>query len=195
MIMINDEKELQDTIKTRSEKKIDKNYASEYKCLYDVPPMPIETDEDSPLPKDYPPYSIQGMILKYLIRWNGLTQKQAAERLHIPEYKLSRYCLGKQEMSYDDLKLVSYYFEISTDLLLGKNCYFNELVMFETKMNDAIPFGLEVLEDIVSYKKVWDLKTKMYYFVDDVNFVNKELELSGTNKKFKFKDYKKTWTI
>lgn len=141
-----------------------------------------------------------GLILKFLIKFNRLNQKTAATKLNVPEYRLSRYCLNKQEMSYNDLLTISNYFHISVDVLLGKDLYFNYLVNFENATRkdlsfDTKEFPTKILEEILKSKSIWSYKHHKNFLVDNVNVVDQEFTVKDSNLVFKFKDFNKKWTI
>lgn len=62
-----------------------------------------------------------GMILKTLRRAAGLTQTELAKRLNISRSSVSNYENGEREPSIDILKVISAYFNVPVDYLLGKN--------------------------------------------------------------------------
>ena len=62
-----------------------------------------------------------GVILKTLRRAAGLTQTELAKRLNISRSSVSNYENGEREPSIDILKVISAYFSVPVDYLLGRN--------------------------------------------------------------------------
>lgn len=61
-----------------------------------------------------------GETLRNLREEKGLSQKDLADYLKISRQAYNHYEAGKREPSYETLKALSDYFEVSTDYLLGK---------------------------------------------------------------------------
>jgi len=62
-----------------------------------------------------------GEILRKLREEKGLSQKDLANYLKISRQAYNHYEAEKREPSYETLKALSNYFEVSTDYLLGKS--------------------------------------------------------------------------
>lgn len=61
-----------------------------------------------------------GDILRALREEKNISQKDMAEYLQVSRQAYNYYELGKREPSYDTLKVLSDFFEVTTDFLLGK---------------------------------------------------------------------------
>jgi len=60
-----------------------------------------------------------GNRIKFLRKQANLTQQQMADELKIDRSNFSKYELGKLEVNNEMLIMLSKYFDVSTDYLLG----------------------------------------------------------------------------
>lgn len=139
-------------------------------------------------------------ILKALIQYNNLTQKKVSELTKIPQYRISKYCCFIQEPSLNDIKTLANFFEINTNQLLGLDRYFNTLLYIYQQCSNMFDFGdkafkfpFVILKDIIRTREVLVFETDSFEEVVDIDIINQLIILK--NKKLKFKDYMKVWTI
>lgn len=62
-----------------------------------------------------------GETLRNLIGQQGITQKKLTLKLAITPSALGNYVQNTRELDYDTLVKIAYYFQVSTDCLLGHN--------------------------------------------------------------------------
>ncbi|CAK7069518.1 helix-turn-helix transcriptional regulator [Tissierella sp.] len=86
-----------------------------------------------------------GEILRRLREEKGLSQKDLADYLKISRQAYNHYESGKREPSYETLKSLSNYFEVSTDYLLGR-----------TDIRNSADRISEALEDDEELSIFWD---------------------------------------
>ena len=141
-----------------------------------------------------------GEVLRTLIQYNNLTQKKTAELTKIPEYKISKYCCLVQEPSLYDIKTLANFFEITTNQLLGLDRYFNTLLYYYQQTHNMFDFGYKnfkfpfvILNELIKQKEVLIFETDSFEEVIDIDVIRQELVLK--NRKLKFKDYMKVWTV
>lgn len=62
-----------------------------------------------------------GKRIRILRENRNLTQKQLAEKLHIPNQNISNYERGFRQPDYETLQKIADFFDVSTDYLLGRS--------------------------------------------------------------------------
>lgn len=95
----------------------------------------------------------------------GLTQKELASKLNVPNQNISNYERGFRQPDYDTLQLIADFFEVTTDYLLGRNnkSTANEEEEFQKFINDPelkrwfkeLPQSDE--EDLRKLRKMWEI--------------------------------------
>lgn len=63
------------------------------------------------------------LIFKELRLREGLTQKELAEELKIPQSTIAKYEKGQLEANYKNLIKIADFFEVTVDYLLGRESY------------------------------------------------------------------------
>lgn len=103
------------------------------------------------------------MLIKELRESRKIPQKELAIELNIPPNSLSQYENGKREPSYDLIKRIANYFDVTIDFILGNNsisicpiCGFGDNPLSEQSRNEHEEF----------HKKFLEIKEKFQFFMN-----------------------------
>lgn len=107
--------------------------------------------------------------LKELRKRKNLTMKELGVQLNLAESTISLYENGKREPDFNTLTKIAYYFNVSTDYLLGKSTstYEPKQKGIKIPVLGVIPAGIpiEAIEDILDYEEISeDMAKRGEYF-------------------------------
>lgn len=136
-------------------------------------------------------------ILKTLLKFEGITQRKLSILTSIPEYKISKYCRGEQEVDVSDAAALSKAFDITFEQLYGQDNYFNWFIIYYSQMVEIFPVKYqplpEILDKLIKTREVYVFNTMSFEEVIDINLFKKIIQLK--NKSLKIDEYGKEWTI
>lgn len=110
--------------------------------------------------------------LRFLRRKAGLTQADLAKKLHIQQYNISDYEIGRIEPNIQTLIKFADVFNVSIDFLVGRKSHEDDGTEIETNVNDYIS-QMQIDKHLISINDaIKDLpEEKKKQIADSVNFL------------------------
>lgn len=110
--------------------------------------------------------------LRFLRRKAGLTQADLAKKLHIQQYNISEYEIGRIEPNIQTLIKFADVFNVSIDFLVGRKSHEDDGTEIETNVNDYIS-QMQIDKHLISINDaIKDLpEEKKKQIADSVNFL------------------------
>ena len=136
-------------------------------------------------------------ILKTLLKFENVTQRKLSVLTMIPEYKISKYCRGEQEVDVSDAAALSRAFDITFEQLYGQDNYFNWFIIYYSQVLEIFPIrdqsSLQILDKLIKTKEVYVFNTRSFEEIINIDLFKKIIQLK--TKSLKIDEYGKEWTI
>lgn len=112
-----------------------------------------------------------GETLKRLRQRNNISQDELAKKLNVKQYVISSWEIGRSEPNIEQIKLLSTYFNVPTDYLLGKDV----IIISDEKEFEIVTnhFKQDINDDVINeiVKLLEELneknKTKIVKIIED----------------------------
>jgi len=121
-----------------------------------------------------------GQRLKYIIKYLRLTQKEISFITTISENKISKLVTEAQNPTIEDVKRLSDNLKFTTDQLLGKDLYFDEILKSIYNIATDLNIDIFIFQKLLEVNQIWIKSEKRFFEIINIDVHNKTISYLDT---------------